>query len=81
MRIKLLEISRICKCFTLAGVQIDRTVFCLTLLWYYKERYDSGVGLFRIAVGKFIERENKIGINIEFLGFSWNWYKSVLGKA
>lgn len=78
MRITL-DISRhtTLKCFRVIGIQIDSNIFCLTTLWSYKERYDSGVGLFRIQVGKFIEYEEKVGIKIEILGFSWDWFKAL----
>lgn len=71
------EVSKYRKMFRIIGIYISKTMFCLTLLWYYNERYDSGKGLFRIQAGRFIEC--KEGIRIEGLGFSWNWFKKGSG--
>ena len=69
------EISKLHKIFRVIGVFVGKKVFCLTLLWYYNERYDSGKGLFRIQIGRFIEYKEKIGIRVEALRFSWDWFK------
>ncbi len=70
-----LEASRLQKVYRAIGIFIIRRTFCLTLLWFYNERYDSGKGLFRLQVGQFIEYKGKVGIRIEGLGFSYIWLK------
>lgn len=64
-----LETREICKCLTWFSLLIHRNCFCFTLLWYYKERYDAGRGLFRISIGKLIEFKDRYGIRIELFGF------------
>ena len=70
-----IEISEICKVFRIVGLYFDRHTFCLTLLWYYKARYDTGKGLFRLHVGKFVEYNDKVGIKLDIARFSWAWFK------
>jgi len=70
-----LDILQIHKCFRIIGIHICKGVLCLTVLWYYKETYDSGVGLFRIQIGEFVEYREKFGIKIETLSFSLSWFK------
>ncbi len=62
---------KIHKVFRWFGVLIEKHTFCFTLLWYFKERYDDGIGVFRIEIGKLIEYQYRYGIKIESLGFSW----------
>ncbi len=69
------EMSKICKVFRVIGLYISRKTFCLTLLWYYKERYDSGNGLFRLQIGEFLEYGGKQGVRIETFRYSWLWFK------
>ena len=71
-----LDLTTVGKCYRLFCVHIDSGVFCFTTIWYYKERYDDGIGLFRISMGKFIQYGNKAGFKIELLGFSWSWFRS-----
>ena len=73
------EISKFHKIFRVFGVYVERAMFCLTLLWYYNERYDSGKGLLRIQAGRFMEYKEKIGIKVEILRFAWSWLKKDSG--
>lgn len=74
-----LDVMKIHKCFRVIGFHIEKKFFCLTTLWYYNERYDSGCGLFRFQIGRFIERKGKRGVRIEVFGFSWEWFKATIG--
>ncbi len=74
-----LEATKLHKVFRAIGFLLDKNILCLTLLWYYRERYDSGKGLFRFQCGKFIEYGEKVGIKIEVLRFSWAWFKKDSG--
>lgn len=69
--ITVLDSMKIHKVYRWFGLLIEKRTFCLTLLWYFKERYDDGVGLFRITFRRFVEYQDKYGIKIESLGFSW----------
>ncbi len=75
------EASKVRKVFRIVGVFLEKYMFCFTLLWYYNERYDSGKGVFRLQVGKFIEYGEKVGVKIEVARFSWAWFKKASGRV
>lgn len=75
MMIEILQIRDCCKCFTLVSLFIDRLCFAAKLCIYYRERYDSGTGLFYFQIGRFAERRSQFGIKIQVLRYEWAWYK------
>ena len=74
MFIDICQIRKVCKCFQFFSLFINRTFFQISLCWYFKERYDSGFGLFRLGFGYFIEYRMP-GIEIQFLWYKKQWLK------
>ncbi len=75
MRVDICHIRSGGKSFSVASLFMSKTNFCVRTCIYYKERYDDGYGLFYLEIGRFIEKRNRIGVKIKFLGHERVWYK------
>lgn len=75
MFIDLLTFRKIHKVYQFATIYINWSFFQISLLWYFRERHDSGFGLFRFGIGRFVECDNKFGLNIQILWFSRRWLR------
>ncbi len=70
MFIDILIIRKIHKIYQLAVIFISLKFFQISLCWCFRERYDSGFGLFRFGIGRFVECDNRFGLSIQILWFN-----------